>query len=856
MNFTHGQWRQAALALLVSCCVLGIPATAQALTLRETSVPIGILDRTTQPGAGTLVTTLTAPDQSTTFRFVEWTLNGVRFSDATAAAANPCSFTITTATDAVAIYMPAAEDADADALPDWWERRYFGTLQYIGTDNPDLDANNNAQEYVLNTHPGVYNPVPPSVDREYAAGGVSRRRSVMMPIIQDWTGYGILRENSQPAGAVMQERIVPKGVAIALSNPPSSTGGYRFTGWLKNGTRFDAPLNFQPISVTPTQDIETYTARYISETADTDADGVLDWREWLNFESLQYDSSSDPDGDGFAWAEEDARGFSTLAPNELAAGGISRRRSQMLYVDTTGRLPFRQTSNPATILEQTEYLPPGTLVTVPNRAGNVFANYQFCYWTLNGIRQEDASGIAVSTFSFTLNTASTALAVYIDPTVDTDNDGIKDWREFSDYGTLANDLNSDTDGDGFTYADEMTRNQSPRVSNELAAGGISRRRSQMIFVDSTGRLPLRLTSNPATILEQTDYYAPGTTVNLPEKNGHTYSNYRFTWWDLNGQRLQDPSGVALTSYSFPLTAASTASANYIDPNVDTDNDGIKDWNEWTYYGSLQQTLTSDTDDDGFSYADELARGQSPRVANVMAAGGVSRRRSLLIAIDPNLTPTAPEIGSLFATDIGSTSVTLRALVNPMSAATTANFNYGLTASFGSQVASTSVLNGFSSQPMDAVLTNLQPGATYHFQVMATNSFGTSWSLAGTFTTLSDYFGYDAWQLANGGVGSGDSDHDGDGVSNLMEYAFGMNPRNSSDASLLPRPELADGRLRLRYSQSPGVVGITYGAEWTSDLVNWYPCTEVGYERQHVFWTPTNAGADGRLFTRWVVIKTD
>ena len=222
----------------------------------------------------------------------------------------------------------------------------------------------------------------------------------------------------------------------------------------------------------------------------------------------------------------------------------------MLYVDTTGRLPFRQTSNPATILEQTEYMPAGTVVTVPSKAGHTFANYQFCYWTLNGVRQQDASGIALAGFSFALNTATTAVAIYIDPTVDTDSDGIKDWRELSDYGTLDYNPTSDTDGDGFTYADEMTRGQSPRVANDLAAGGISRRRSQMLFVDTTGRLPLRLTSQPETILEQTDYYAPGTTVTLPEKFGHNYSGYRFSWWNLNGQRLEDPSGVAVSAYTF------------------------------------------------------------------------------------------------------------------------------------------------------------------------------------------------------------------------------------------------------------------------------------------------------------------
>ncbi len=851
MNFTHGIRRQAALALLVCCCVLGISATAHALTLRETSVPIGILDRTTQPDAGTQVTTLTAPDQSGSFRFVEWTLNGVRFSDATAAAANPCTFTITTATDAVAIYMPASEDADGDALPDWWERRYFGTLQYVGSDNPDLDANNNAVELTLNTHPGVYDPVPPSIDREYAAGGVSRRRSVMMPIIQDWTTHGLLRELSQPAGALAQERIVTKGVAIALTNPPASTGGYHFTGWMKNGVRLDVPTAIQPISVTPTENIEIYTARYVPSTQDTDGDTVPDWREWLFFESLQYDSSSDPDGDGFTWAEEDARGFSTLVANELASGGISRRRSQMLYVDTTGRLPFRQTSNPATILEQTEYLPAGTVVTVPSKAGHTFANLQFCYWTLNGVRQAEGTGIALPGFSFTLNAATTAVAVYIDPSADTDSDGIKDWKELNEYGTLEYDLTSDTDGDGFTWAEEIARGQSQHAPNELAAGGISRRRSQMLFVDTTGRLPLRLTSQPATILEQTDYYSPGTTVTLPEKFRHDASGYRFTWWELNGQRLEDPSGVAVDTYTFSLNSASIGTAKYVVPGVDSDADGIEDWHEWTYYGSLEQNAMSDSDDDDFTYTEELARGQSPRVANELAAGGISRRRSQLIVIDPNLTPTAPEIGALFATNVGSQTATLRALVNPMSAATVATFEYGTTPSFGASVNSESILNGFSSQPMDAELSDLMPDTWYYFRVVASNNFGSQPSMTGSFRTLPNHSGYEGWKRAYN-VGSKFVDDDGDGIMNVMEYAFGLNPTRQNQPFELPQPILYGDRWLLYYVRPSNVTDVRISAEWSNNLHNWTDIPDAGEGTEHEFWTPAHAGAPGSLFVRWKV----
>jgi hypothetical protein len=811
--------------------------------LRQTSVPVGILNQTSDLPTGTTVTTLTAPLTSGSFTFVEWTLNGVRFADASGGAANPCVITLTEQVDAVAIYLPTTEDSDNDTLPDWWERRYFGSLQYDANDSPDGDLFPNGDEYVRQQHPGLAN--------DHAHGGIARRRSESMIAIQDWATYGLLRETSTPAGAVDSVRLVTKNTPINLTNPPTPTGGHHFTGWLLNGVRFDTGLTPQPISVTPTADYTEYVARYIPSTLDADGDTVPDWREWLFFEGLPYDFSSDPDEDGFTWAEEDVRGFSTLAYNELAGGGLSRRRSEMFYVDTTGRLPYRQNSNPETILEQTEYLPAGTQVNVPSKENHTFANYKFSWWNLNGVRQEDPSGVGLPGFSFTLNTATTATANYIDPNVDTDGDGIKDWHEWTYYHTLANGPASDTDKDGFTYAQELERTQSPRVVNELAHGGISRRRSEMFFVDQTGRLPLRQTSLPETILEQTDYYAPGTVVTLPEKFNHTFANYRFGWWDLNGVRLEDASGAAKSTWTFPLTVASTAVARYFDPSLDTDADGILDWHEWVYYGTLQHGPGSDTDGDGFTYAQELERQHSPRVRNEYVSGGISRRRSEMFTIDPVVEPTAPEIGDLLATSVGTTTATLRALVNPMSAATVARFEYGISENFGLEVNSESILNGFQSLPMDATIGNLLSDTVYFFRVIATNDFGERVSVAGSFRTLPNLAGYEGWRRLYG-VSDRFGDSDGDGIANVMEYAFNLNPTRRNQPIELPAPTLYGDRWLLHYVRPSNVTDVSIGAEWSNNLSGWNNITDMGEGTEHIFWSPLHAGATGSLFVRWKV----
>ncbi len=816
-------------------------AAAQTVQLRQTSVPVGIVNQTTLVTVNSVATTVTAPETSGNYTFCYWTLNATRWADLSGGAQNPAQFTVTGAVDAVAVYVPTTADTDGDGLPDWWEYRYLGTLAWNGSDNPDGDAFINSDELARGLYPGV----PDLLDH----GGVSRRRAIVS-VIQDPAHYVILTELSDPAGVILQTRIVPKGVPVALTNPPVSISGYNFTGWLLNGTRFDHPTDWQPITVTPTTNM-TLVARYTPSTQDSDADDLLDWKELLWFESLQYNNASDPDGDGFTIADEETRGFSSLAADELAHGGISRRRGSAIYVDTTGRLPFRIASDPATILDSTTYLPAGSLVTVPDKTGNTYGNLQFCWWDLNGVRQQDASGAALSGFTFTLNAPTTVTAHYIDPNLDSDGDGIKDWYEWTYFGSLQYNATSDPDGDGFSVAEELARAQAPQVADVLAPGGISRRRSAAIFASTDGHLPLRIISNPPSILIDQQYLLPGTLVTVPDRTGNTSGNLQFSWWSRNGVRQQDPSGVALGGLTFTINTPTTLVANYIDPTVDSDGDGIMDWNEWTYYGTLANGPNSDTDGDGFTYADELARNQSPRVVDTLVHGGISRRRGMTVAINPVVLAGPPEVGELQATDITSTTATISARINALSSATTANFEFGPTPAFGYSVASVSILNGFIADSMAADLMNLTPDTLYYYRVNATNASGTTTSLAATFRTLPSRSNYDEWALIYS-ITDPLADEDKDGVKNLVEYAFGMNPRTASDLWKLPAPELISGRFRLKVNEPQDVTDVIYGAEWSRDLINWTQMPDSGSGRYHEFWTPLALLGEPSVMVRWVI----
>lgn len=79
--------------------------------------------------------------------------------------------------------------------------------------------------------------------------------------------------------------------------------------------------------------------------------------------------------------------------------------------------------------------------------------------------------------------------------------------------------------------------------------------------------------------------------------------------------------------------------------------------------------------------------------------------------------------------------------------------------------------------------------------------------------------YTAWSISWGeAIGSKTNDFDGDGLSNLAEYALNGNPTNSADAGQV-RCEMADGELVYVHAQHGADNSLAYWLETTDDLVN-------------------------------------
>jgi hypothetical protein len=71
------------------------------------------------------------------------------------------------------------------------------------------------------------------------------------------------------------------------------------------------------------------------------------------------------------------------------------------------------------------------------------------------------------------------------------------------------------------------------------------------------------------------------------------------------------------------------------------------------------------------------------------------------------------------------------------------------------------------------------------------------------------------------------DHDGDGLPNLVEYAFGTSAVGANDPAKVPITLIAEDRFVMRYRRDLGKTDITVAAQAGTDLTNWKAVGESG-----------------------------
>jgi hypothetical protein len=97
-----------------------------------------------------------------------------------------------------------------------------------------------------------------------------------------------------------------------------------------------------------------------------------------------------------------------------------------------------------------------------------------------------------------------------------------------------------------------------------------------------------------------------------------------------------------------------------------------------------------------------------------------------------ITPTAT---TLPASSITAGSATLNATINPNGGATAYWFQYGITTGYGSSTLTNTLAAGSNPVSVNSLIGGLLQGTTYHYQIGATNSAGTTFGSDANFTTL-------------------------------------------------------------------------------------------------------------------------
>ena len=411
--------------------------------------------------------------------------------------------------------------------------------------------------------------------------------------------YAVWKDVKAPEINAIGDQTVVEGNAISeitvTTDDPTATvtvsglpNGVTYTGGKISGT--PAVNNWGPNEETreftvtveakdPTGNTTTKTFK-ITVQRDTDRDGTPDVTD------------TDDDGDGYTDAEETTKGSDPKNSGSVPASII------------TPVEPVSITNSNQTVIDK------HAITNVQISPGNIDSTVSVDTSKLpNGVTYNPASLVISGTPNVTNWGPNEETRTFEVPVVVTNPDGSKVTKTVeitvqrdTDGDGTPDVTDTDDDGDGYTDAEETAKGSDPKDANSIPSIGINPIADQTV-----------VEGNPITeIAVTTD--TPNATVTVKDlPTGVTYSNGKIngtpavTNWGSNEETRE----FTVTVEAKDATGRTTTKTFKITVQRDTDRDGTPD--------------VTDTDDDGDGYTDaeEIAKGSNPKNANSRPAAVIT-----------------------------------------------------------------------------------------------------------------------------------------------------------------------------------------------------------------------------------------
>ena len=447
-------------------CLLGITAVVASATLFADSAEVHVIERVSLDGVvgeqlsdtmlytGQSYFTQTAPKMGG-YIFVGWMTSateGFAQRDVFGRSFDSAPYFLYDAITLTANYISEDVDTDADGMPDGHELYWYGNL----TKTPESDGDGDGVTFAQEIQHGT-NPLFPDRSLVGVFGDVSAKT------LYNPSGYARYLFRSEPEGVLFATIIGYAKPGDEISTPTMSRVDDAFAYWKQRV----GSAAYTQVRDAFGRAVDGVT--FTMGTEDVECVAVLVMDDLDRYWSYWYGSSSavalsDTDGDGMTFAEETTAGMNPLFYDKSLVGVFSGASAMVAY-NPNHYHSYVIRSDPEGALFETisGKAVAGTALETPelSRMADEFAG-----WTLNGVRVADVFGRALDKVSFTMGDEDVEYVaqVIVDETE-------RNWTYW--FGDAPYNPESDTDGDGMTFAEEMAAGMNPLFPDRAFVGVVS-----------------------------------------------------------------------------------------------------------------------------------------------------------------------------------------------------------------------------------------------------------------------------------------------------------------------------------------------------------------------------------------------